>query len=93
MVATGTAALRGIIVRDAAALERAGAADVIFLDKTGTLTTGRPRVARVENGEAAGIDEVLRLAASAEQFSPHPLAKAIVAYARERGVLLGQPEN
>ncbi len=87
MVATGNAALRGILVRDAAALEAAGRADIVLLDKTGTLTTGRPTVT-----EIAGTDttieprELLRLAASAEQFSQHPLAHAIVARAKQDGI-------
>ncbi|MEP0841620.1 MAG: cadmium-translocating P-type ATPase [Phycisphaerae bacterium] len=91
MVATGSAALRGIIVRDAAALERAGTADVVFLDKTGTLTTGAPRVAALRPAEGIDADDLLRLAASAEQFSPHPLARAIVSAARQRGLPLATP--
>ncbi|GMU21836.1 MAG: copper-translocating P-type ATPase [Phycisphaerae bacterium] len=91
MVATGSAAMKGIIVRDAAALERAGSADTVFLDKTGTLTTGQPRVAAVYPQEGVETQTVLTLAAAAEQFSPHPLAKAIVEHARERGLKLPMP--
>lgn len=92
LVSTGSAALRGILVRDAAALEAAGAVDTVLLDKTGTLTTGRPVVADVvaSNGNA---DDLLRLAASAEQYSQHPLARAIVAAARERGLTLEDPDS
>ncbi|MCH8146649.1 MAG: HAD-IC family P-type ATPase, partial [Planctomycetes bacterium] len=97
LVATGTAALDGILVRDAAALEAAGQVDVVLLDKTGTLTTGMPVVKEVVD-EAIGPatlddNEVLRLAASAEQFSQHPLAKAIVAKAKERGLTLSDPDS
>lgn len=94
MVATGNAALRGILVRDAAALEMTGMADTVLLDKTGTLTTGHPTVTQVV-GQIGECDarEVLRLAASAEQFSRHPLAGAIVAKAREWGLELSEPES
>ena len=78
MVATGSAALRGIIVRDAAVLEAAGACDVAVFDKTGTLTTGQLRIDSIDTAEGVDPSEVLHLAASAEQFSPHPIAKAIV---------------
>lgn len=88
LVATGTAARRGILVRDAATLEAAASIDRIFLDKTGTLTTGSPRVVRVH---AAAVDEAessetLRLAATVEQHSQHPLARAIIREARDRGL-------
>ncbi len=87
MVATGTAARRGIMVKDAAALEAAGRVRAILLDKTGTLTTGQVEVKRVfddPTGPATLNDrEVLGWAASAEQFSQHPLAKAIVRKAKE----------
>ncbi len=95
MVATGQAAQAGILVRRPAALESLGRADVIVFDKTGTLTTGKPVVAEVYDdpvGPAAhDADQVLRLAASAEQFATHPLAKAIVAEARKRNMPLAEP--
>ncbi len=97
LVATGAAALDGILVRDAAALEAAGQVDEILLDKTGTLTTGRPTVAKVvpiAAGEAMlSEDELLGLVASAEQYSQHPLAKAVVAHARSRGIALLEPSS
>lgn len=94
MVATGNAALRGILVRDAAALEATGRADVVLLDKTGTLTTGRPSVTHVvEHGAGLEARDVLRMAAAVEQFSSHPLARAIVAKAREWGLELERPES
>lgn len=100
LAATGAAAQRGILVRDAAALEAAGAVDHIFFDKTGTMTTGRPRVARViPIGESTiGRElnqehEVLGLAAGAEQYSQHPFARAIVLAAREAGLEWSDPET
>ncbi len=93
MVATGSAALKGIIVRDAAALERAGSCDTVLLDKTGTLTTGRFHVAELKASSGFDKRQVLQLAASAEQFSKHPLAKAIVEHAREQGISLLEPDS
>ncbi len=87
MVVTGRAAQRGILVRDAAALEAAGNVDIVAFDKTGTLTTGRMTVARViddPTGPATLNErEVLTLAASAEMYAQHPLAEAIRVKARE----------
>ncbi len=92
LVATGSAALRGILVRDVAALEAAGRINAVLLDKTGTLTTGCPTVKGVFGGpvgaNALGERGVLEWAASAEQLSQHPLARAIVAKARESGAPL-----
>jgi len=99
LVATGTAALHGILVRDAAALESAGRIDVMLFDKTGTLTTGTPRVARIVAAKGGGgdnasaEDDLLRIAASAEQLSQHPLARAIVEEARSKGLELSVPED
>jgi Cu+-exporting ATPase len=85
VVATGHAARRGILVRDAASLERAGRARRVVFDKTGTLTTGRPSVVGTEIEGGRSAVELLSIAASVEQASEHPLAKAIVAAARDRG--------
>jgi Cu+-exporting ATPase len=85
MVATGRAARRGILVRDATALELAGRCDVVLLDKTGTLTLGRPAVTEVVAFEGLEND-VLSLAAAAEAGSEHPLGQAIVAQARLLGL-------
>jgi Cu+-exporting ATPase len=97
LVATGRAALKGILVRDAAALEAAGQADICLLDKTGTVTTGRFEVAvvRVDENQQPGLGQrdLLRLAASVEQLSQHPLAKAIVARAREWNLKLDTPNE
>ena len=83
-VAVGTArgAELGVLFRGGGALEVASRIDVVCLDKTGTLTTGTPRLI------AASSDEVLRLAASAEQASEHPIARAIVEGASQRGLAL-----
>lgn len=64
-----------------------------MIDKTGTLTEGKPRVVAVEAGDSLGEDELLRLAASLERSSEHPLATAIVEAARERGLKLVEPQE
>jgi len=94
-VATGVAALRGILARDAAALEALGRVDAVVWDKTGTLTEGRPIVSRVTLIPPAGVTEpeLIRLAASAEQYAPHPLARAIVAHARRNDIGLAEPDE
>ena len=93
MVGTGMGAKRGILIRDIDALQTAEKIDTVVLDKTGTITQGKPVVSHVEAFDGVSPDEVLRLAASAEQYSEHPLAKAIVAHAQERGVSLSDPES
>lgn len=93
MVATGRAATQGILFRDAAAIEHLRRVDTLIVDKTGTLTEGHPAfegaIALPGNTE----DDVLRLAASLDQGSEHPLADAIVRAARERGLALDKPEQ
>jgi Cu+-exporting ATPase len=93
MVGTGRGARAGVLVRDAEALELFEKVDVLVVDKTGTLTEGKPRVVTVL--PAADMDEktVLRFAASLERGSEHPLAAAIVAGAEDRGVTLGRAEE
>jgi len=116
MVGTGTGAEHGILIKNAESLERANAIQTVVLDKTGTITEGRPVVTDVVVAQpalapvAAGVNgagddngngmhpagtehEVLRLAASAERGSEHPLGEAIVRAAQERGVSLAQPEQ
>ena len=88
LVATGRSARSGILFRNGAALEGLSAVRAVGLDKTGTLTTGEPAVARVEPAPGVRPGELLRLAASAEQGSEHPLGAALLAHARERGVPL-----
>lgn len=93
MVATGRAAAAGVLFRDAEAIENLRKVDTLIVDKTGTLTEGRPayRVATAVEGWQA--DEVLRLAASLDQGSEHPLAAAIVKEARQRGLALSKPDS
>jgi Cu+-exporting ATPase len=93
MVATGRAATQGILFRDAAAIERLREVDTLIVDKTGTLTQGKPTVAKVVAVPGYVEDEVLRIAASIDQGSEHPLADAVVRAARERGLLLDAPEG
>jgi len=90
MVATGKAATQGVLFRDAAAIEHFRKVDVLIVDKTGTLTEGRPSFERAVPAPGVSADEVLRLAASLDQGSEHPLADAIVRAARERNLALDQ---
>jgi Cu+-exporting ATPase len=93
MVATGKAATQGILFRDAAAIERLREIDTLIVDKTGTLTEGRPVFERAVAAPGLAEDEVLRLAASLDQGSEHPLADAIVRAAREKGLTLDKAEG
>ena len=88
MVGVGRGAQAGVLIKNAEALERMEKVDTLVVDKTGTLTEGRPKVVAV--APAAGFEEseALRLAASVEKASEHPLAAAIVVSARERGLLM-----
>ncbi|WP_229401331.1 heavy metal translocating P-type ATPase [Micromonospora okii] len=85
------AARRGVLVRDGGSLELLGRARTLLVDKTGTLTAGRPRAAETVVAPGGDRDEVLRLAASVEQLSPHVLAAALVRQARDRGLALADP--
>jgi Cu+-exporting ATPase len=93
MVATGRGATRGVLFRDAAAIENLRKVDALIVDKTGTLTEGRPRFERAVGHGHFSEDEVLRLAASLDQGSEHPLATAIVAAAKQQGLTLDKPEQ
>ena len=88
MVGTGRGATAGVLIRDAAALETLERVDTLIVDKTGTLTEGRPRVRTVAPAPGAAVEEneLLRLAAAVERASEHPLAASIVAEAEVRGV-------
>ena len=88
MVGTGRGAEFGVLIKSAAALELLHRCDTIVFDKTGTLTLGRPVVTDVVPADGATPDEVLALAAAAEQGSEHPLGEAIVTRAKERGLAL-----
>ena len=93
MVATGLGATRGVLFRDAAAIENFRKIDTLIIDKTGTLTEGRPAFDRAVPAPGFSADEVLRLAASLDQGSEHPLAETLVRAARERGMVLDKPDN
>ena len=93
MVATGRGATQGVLFRDAAAIENLRRIDTLIIDKTGTLTEGRPAFDRALAAPGWEADTVLRLAASLDQGSEHPLADAIVRAARDKGLVLDTPEN
>jgi len=92
MVATGKAATMGVLFRDAAAIEQLCTVDTLIVDKTGTLTEGKPAFQQIVAAEGWNEDEILRLAASLDQGSEHPLAHAIVAEAKRRQLKLDKPE-
>jgi len=91
MVATGRAATQGVLFRDAGAIEKMREVDTLIVDKTGTLTEGRPAFDTAIAVPGFTPDEVLRLAASLDQGSEHPLADAIVGAARAQGLVLAKP--
>lgn len=93
MVATGRGATQGVLFRDAAAIENLCKIDTLIVDKTGTLTEGKPAFKRALGTNGFSDDEVLRLAASLDQGSEHPLAAAIVSAARERKLSLEKAEQ
>jgi Cu+-exporting ATPase len=93
MVGVGRGASAGVLVRNAEAVEAMARVDTLVLDKTGTLTTGSPRLAGIITAEGFSEAEVLRLAASLERGSEHPLARAVVSAAQERGLALAEPKE
>jgi len=93
MVGTGRGAHAGVLIKNAEALETLEKVDTLVFDKTGTLTEGKPRVVSFTAGGPLGEVEVLRLAASLERASEHPLASAIIAAASERGLKLSDVQN
>src|SRR5439155_12624322 len=88
MVGTGQGARAGVLIRNAEALERLARVDTLVVDKTGTLTEGRPRVTAIEPGAGWTEDDVLRFAAAVERGSEHPLASAILAEAAGRRIAI-----
>ncbi|AEH84682.1 heavy metal translocating P-type ATPase [Mesorhizobium opportunistum] len=86
MTATGRGALAGVLIKEAAALERFASVDTLIVDKTGTLTEGRPKLTDIVTASGFAEDDLLGLAASLEKGSEHPLAEAIVEGAAARGV-------
>jgi Cd2+/Zn2+-exporting ATPase/Cu+-exporting ATPase len=93
LASIGNAARRGLVIKGGKYLETLARADVLLLDKTGTLTLGRPRITDVVPVNCADPDEVLSLAASAERYSEHPLAQAVLLLASERGLRTHEPEE
>lgn len=93
MVGTGRGALAGVLIKNAEALEIMEKVDTLVVDKTGTLTEGRPKLIAVQAEAGFTEDELLRLAASLERASEHPLAEAIVRGAEEKGVELVKVDN
>lgn len=93
MVGVGRGAQAGILIKNAEALERMEKVDTLVVDKTGTLTEGKPAVVGIETAEGQSEDEVLRIAASLERMSEHPLAQAVVKAAEQKGLVLSEPTN
>jgi Cu+-exporting ATPase len=93
MVGTGKGAMLGVLIKNAEALEIMEKVDTIVVDKTGTLTEGKPKLVAVQASRGFTEDEVLQLAASLERASEHPLAEAIVRGAEERGMTLSQTDD
>jgi heavy metal translocating P-type ATPase len=93
MVGVGRGASEGVLIKDAEALELMEKVDTLVIDKTGTLTEGRPRLTTVEAVNGIKEDELLRFAASVERVSEHPLASAIVRGAAERKLALGDVQD
>jgi Cu+-exporting ATPase len=92
-VGVGRGAQAGVLIKNAEALERFEKVDTLVVDKTGTLTEGKPRVVAIETSDGIGEDEILRLAASLERSSEHPLAAAIVEAAKDRELKLSSAED
>ena len=93
MVGVGRGAGAGVLIKNAEALERFEKVDTLVVDKTGTLTEGKPRVTALIPADGVENDELLRLAASLEQGSEHPLAGAILAAAQEKRLTLGEVQD
>jgi Cu+-exporting ATPase len=88
MVGTGRGAHAGVLIKSAEALETLEKVDTVVVDKTGTLTQGKPRVVSILSANGMGESELIKLVASVEQASEHPLAAAIIAAAKERGLFV-----
>jgi Cu+-exporting ATPase len=93
MAGTGVAAQHGILIKDAQALELAHKVDVVAFDKTGTLTVGRPRLSALLVPDATAQAELLRISASLQRGSEHPLARAVLAAAQEQGISIVAPQQ
>ncbi len=93
LASIGAGAKRGLLIKGGKYLETLARADVLLIDKTGTLTLGKPEITDVITLNGLPEAEVLRLAASAERYSEHPLAEAVRVAAKERGLLVPDPQN
>lgn len=93
LASVGAAAIRGLLIKGGKYLESLARADVLLIDKTGTLTLGRPQITDMVCLNGLSENEMLALAASAERYSEHPLAEAVRMAARERSLPLGEPEQ
>jgi Cu+-exporting ATPase len=93
LASIGAGARHGLLIKGGKVLERLARADVLLIDKTGTLTLGKPRLTDVRPLNGRDPDELLELAASAERNSEHPLAEAVRSEAAQRGLVLRQPER
>ena len=93
MVGVGRGAQAGVLIKNAEALERFESVDTLVVDKTGTLTEGKPKVVAVRAFGGLGEDELLRLAASLERASEHPLAAAVVRAGAERNLVFGKVDD
>ena len=93
MVGTGKGAEQGILIRGGESLERIHAVRALLLDKTGTITKGKPALTDAIALEGMSVDDMLRLLAEAEQGSEHPLAEAIVNEARNRSIVVSDPQD
>ena len=93
MAGTGVAATYGILIKDAGALELAHRVDTVAFDKTGTLTVGQPRLLQLVAAPGVDDDKALQTAASLQSGSEHPLARAVLAAARERGLAMEPPQD
>ncbi|MGE0022216.1 MAG: heavy metal translocating P-type ATPase [Hyphomicrobium sp.] len=93
MVGVGRGARSGVLIKNAEALERMEKVDTLLVDKTGTLTEGKPRVVAIRTAPSVAEDDLLRLSASLERASEHPLAAAIVDAAKTRALALTEPES
>ena len=93
MVGTGRGAIAGVLIKNAEALEVMEKVDTVVVDKTGTLTEGKPKLVAIQVEEGFTVDDVLRIAANLERASEHPLAAAIVKGAEEKGLKLVKPNH
>ena len=93
MVGVGRGAQAGVLIKNAEALETFEKTDTLVVDKTGTVTEGRPALTAIRTAGAISEDDLLRLAASLERASEHPLAQALVRAAQDKGLALSEPED